>query len=373
MKKIVTYLLSAGCLVGAAACSSDPTFRIDGTWEGGDGQTVYLRKDHGNKNIETLDSVVVNEGRFAFSGPLVYDRRLVAAGKSDQEIMLEASPILVTVRTETRGEGERAREVTLIDVAPSAEQSVLQQGAGIATGLAMIDFGSLIAYSEVVSDPVKFDSVRTGVEMMKAEVWSQLHTMLDTSRNVHASAFVIGRAVAKNQPLDSTILYYEKLTPEVRSSYAGQWLAEQIENMKSVNVGGIAPDIDLASPDGTQISLASLRGKYVLIDFWASWCKPCLAEAPNVKAVYDKYRDREFEVYGVSLDEKSDAWQAAIAEYGLDWIHVSSLQGWKCPAAKRYDVTGIPKTFLLDPDGRIIAVDLRGEKLGETIASLLGE
>lgn len=107
----------------------------------------------------------------------------------------------------------------------------------------------------------------------------------------------------------------------------------------------------------------------MLLDFWASWCGPCLAEVPNVKAVYEQYKDKGFEIYGVSLDDKKDAWVNAIEKHDLPWIHVSSLKGWECPVAKIYNVTGIPKMYLLDKEGRIVAMDLRGEALKEKVAS----
>ena len=126
------------------------------------------------------------------------------------------------------------------------------------------------------------------------------------------------------------------------------------------------------APDGTEISLSSLRGKVVLIDFWASWCGPCLREAPNVRKVYQKYHEKGFEVLGVSLDEasKREAWLLAIDKHQLTWLQGSTLKGWQCPVAKLYNVTAIPAMFLLDREGRIVATNARGEKLEEEVAKL---
>ena len=112
-----------------------------------------------------------------------------------------------------------------------------------------------------------------------------------------------------------------------------------------------------------------LGDKPALIDFYASWCGPCRKEVPNLKAIYERFRDKGFEVYSVSLDDKRDAWMKAIAELELPWVHVSSLKGWDCPVAKRYGVTSVPKMYLLNPKGEIIAMDLRGEELEQKVAS----
>jgi thiol-disulfide isomerase/thioredoxin len=139
--------------------------------------------------------------------------------------------------------------------------------------------------------------------------------------------------------------------------------------LKRVNIGGVAPDITLSDTAGNPICLASLRGKYVLLDFWASWCGPCRREFPNVKAIYDEYRDKGFEIYAVSLDHKRELWTNALVQNELGWLHVSSLDGWNCPVAKSYNVTGIPKMYLLDKEGVIVAQDLRGEELRAKVAS----
>ena len=135
--------------------------------------------------------------------------------------------------------------------------------------------------------------------------------------------------------------------------------------------GAMAPEINLKTPEGETLALSSLRGKVVLIDFWASWCGPCRKENPNVKIIYDKYKDKGFEIYGVSLDNNGDQWKAAIAKDGLGWKHVSDLGGWKSSAAQLYQVHSIPQTFLLDKEGRIIKSGFRSHELETLLQDLL--
>ena len=161
----------------------------------------------------------------------------------------------------------------------------------------------------------------------------------------------------------------ERLTPEVKASAAGKSLKGHIDYMRPTRVGGIAPDIDLTTPEEKHVSLYSLRGKYVLLDFWASWCGPCRKEVPNLKAIYERFRDKGFEIYSVSLDDKRDAWMKAIAELELPWVHVSSLKGWDCPVAKTLRCDECSENVFVEPEREIIAMDLRGEELEQKVAS----
>ena len=147
---------------------------------------------------------------------------------------------------------------------------------------------------------------------------------------------------------------------------------KNIREQLGINIGAIAPEINLKSPDGKLIALSSLKGKVVLLDFWASWCRPCRAENPNVVRLYNKYKDKGFTVYSVSLDQNKDKWMAAITQDQLTWSnHVSELTGWKSSAGNKYGVSSIPKTFLIDAKGKIIAYDLRGNDLENKLSEIL--
>ncbi|QEC76360.1 TlpA disulfide reductase family protein [Mucilaginibacter ginsenosidivorax] len=168
---------------------------------------------------------------------------------------------------------------------------------------------------------------------------------------------------------------YDVLTPAVKSTDAGKALGERMPKLKAVALGAVAPEFAEADTSGKVINLSSFRGQYVLIDFWASWCGPCRRENPNVVKAYNHYKGQKFTILGVSLDKPNakDKWLAAIHKDGLTWTHVSDLKFWDSKAAGLYAVRGIPQNFLLDPNGKIIAKNLRGDDLEDKLAEIFGK
>ncbi len=193
--------------------------------------------------------------------------------------------------------------------------------------------------------------------------------MIESMGDSFASLAAIGLLNPQND-----FPFIDALITRLNENYPGTiailQMKQQLDEMRALAVGQVAPDIVLPDANGKTTKLSDLRGKYVLIDFWAAWCKPCRQENPNVVRLYNQYNSKGFEVFGVSLDRSREDWVKAIADDGLNWTQVSDLQYFNSAAAVLYQIQAIPATYLVDPDGKIIAKDLRGPSLESKLAEL---
>jgi len=199
--------------------------------------------------------------------------------------------------------------------------------------------------------------------------------VLDNSNSVFSVILLSEMVSRKKISSAEATSIINNLSPKLASTNRVTILKASVESMKKAEVDGQAPDFSAPTPEGDMLALNDVLGKYTIIDFWASWCKPCRRENPNVVKVYNQYHDKGLNIISVSLDKKGqkDRWLKAIEDDKLTWYHVSNLKGWSDPIAKTYNVRSIPATFLLDEDGKIIAKNLRGKALDDKIASLLGD
>ena len=228
-------------------------------------------------------------------------------------------------------------------------------------------------YNEVSQTPEnmkKLKAASQAVDALQQQRREEIFGLLPQYTNSMPFAVIISSYFGIDN-IDEAEKVWKQFDPSIRYCYALKQLEDLIQRGKSCAVGHEAPDFELMTPAGEKIKLSSLRGKYVLVDFWASWCPPCRRENPNVVKAFQDYKDKNFTIIGISLDNNKDKWLKAIADDNLTWTHVSDLKYWDSEIPALYGVRGIPANVLLNPDGVIIAKNITGEDLPNTLKEVI--